>query len=123
MLKIINHFSTKLRNYITPDETVLEIPFDMAKKLNTLESGDHTYLSLVGYNGRAEIVKYTHGSDLKKGSITVERNVGGTGALNFPAGTCVTIDCNTVLMHEYVTGLALEVVQAELNKYQLTPKG
>ena len=102
MLKVIDHFSTALRNYVSPGETELEIPFSVAKRLNALEVGDHTYLSLVGRNGRSEIVKYTHTAELRNGIITVERDAGHTGDINHPAGTCITIDMNTVLLHGYV---------------------
>lgn len=117
MLKLINHFSTALRNYVSPGETELEIPFNVAKKLNTLSEGDHTYLSLVGRNGRSEIVKYTHTAPLKNGVVTVERDVGQTGSINHPAGTCVTIDVNTVLLDEYVGALIESRVAQEVAKH------
>lgn len=115
MLKVINHFSTALRNYVSPGEAEFEIPAQVAKKLNELEIGDHTYISLVGRNGRSEIVKYTHTAEVKRGVITVERDVvGGTGGINHPAGTCVTIDFNTVLLDEYVGNLIEARVGAKL---------
>lgn len=114
MLKLIDHFSTASQNYVSPSQTEIEIPFRVAQKLNALEVGDHTYISLVGRNGRAEITKYTHTAPIKSGVITVERDVGKTGAMNFPAGTCVTIDINTVALTEYVAAVVAEAVQAAL---------
>lgn len=114
MLKLIDHFSTASQNYVSPNQTEIEIPFRVAQKLNTLEVGDHTYISLIGRNGRAEITKYTHTAPIKSGVITVERDVGKTGAMNFPAGTCVTIDMNSVALSEYVATVVQEAVQAAL---------
>lgn len=34
MLKLINHFSTALRNYVSPSDTEIEIPAQVAKKLH-----------------------------------------------------------------------------------------
>lgn len=114
MLKLIDHFSTASQNYVSPSQTEIEIPFRVAQKLNALEVGDHTYISIVGRNGRAEITKYTHTGPVKSGVITVERDVGKTGAMNFPAGSCVTIDMNSVILSEYVASVVEEAVQAAL---------
>lgn len=118
MLKLINHFSTALRNYVSPSDTEIEIPTQVAKKLNTLSEGDHTYISLIGRNGRAEIVKYTHIKELKGGVISVERDAGQTGALNHPAGTCVTIDLNTVLLDEYIADTVAAKVDEKLEAFK-----
>lgn len=111
MLKVINGFSTAIGNYISPSDTILHIPMVMVDKLNkALDVGDHTFLTLVGYNGRNEIVKYTKTKDVKTNEIQVERDAGLTGALNFPPNTCLSLTFNTVVLDEYIR----EAVQQEV---------
>lgn len=110
MLKLLNHFSTALQNYISPTDTELRIPAGVAKKLNDLEVGDHTLLSLVNRNGRSEIVKYTHTKEVTGDTITVERGAQGTGSMNFPAGTCLTAEITPFALDEYVAQVLQGVV-------------
>lgn len=106
MLKIINGFNTRIGSYISPNDTKLSIPFSMAKQLNSqLDVGDHTYLTLTGYNGRYEIVKYTKLKDSASDEIIVERDMEGTGALNYPPNTCLSTTFNTVILEEYVQNM------------------
>lgn len=109
MLKVIDHFNTTLQNYLAPNDTELCIPFAEAKKLNKLNEGDHVYLTLMSRD-RAEIVKYTHIKELDNGEITVSRDEGMTGAFNFPSGTCVRIDMNSVQVNELVANAVADAL-------------
>lgn len=113
MLKIVNGFSARTSSYISPSDTKLSLPFSMVKQLNDqLEVGDHTYLTLTGYNGRHEIVKYTKVKESTSDELIVERDIDRTGALNFPPNTCVGTTFNTVIMEEFVR----DVVRSEMSK-------
>lgn len=109
MLKVIDHFNTTLQNYLAPNDTELCIPFAEAKKLNKLNEGDHVYLTLMSRD-RTEIVKYTHTKELVSGEITVSRDEGMTGAFNFPSGTCVRIDMNSVQVNELVANAVADAL-------------
>lgn len=109
MLKVIDHFNTTLQNYLAPNDTELCIPFAEAKKLNKLNEGDHVYLTLMSRD-RAEIVKYTHTKELVNGEITVSRDEGMTGAFNFPSGSCVRIDMNSVQVNELVANAVADAL-------------
>ena len=109
MLKVIDHFNTTLQNYLAPNDTELCIPFAEAKKLNKLNEGDHVYLTLMSRD-RAEIVKYTHTKELTNGETTVSRDEGMTGAFNFPSGSCVRIDMNSVQVNELVANAVADAL-------------
>lgn len=109
MLKVIDHFNTTLQNYLAPNDTELCIPFTEAKKLNKLNEGDHVYLTIMSRD-RAEIVKYTHTKGLTSGEITVSRDEGMTGAFNFPSGSCVRIDMNSVQVNELVANAVADAL-------------
>lgn len=109
MLKVIDHFNTTLQNYLAPNDTELCIPFTEAKKLNKLNEGDHVYLTIMSRD-RAEIVKYTHTKGLTSGEITVSRDEGMTGAFNFPSGSCVRIDMNSVHVNELVANAVADAL-------------
>lgn len=110
MLKVIDHFNTTLQNYLAPSDTEICIPFSEAKKLNKLNEGDHVYLTLVSRD-RAEIVKYTHTKELVSGEITVSRDEGMTGAFNFPSGSCVRIDMNSIQVNELVANAVADALE------------
>ena len=110
MLKVIDHFNTTLQNYLSPSDTELCIPFSEAKKLNKLNEGDHVYLTIMSRD-RAEIVKYTHTKELVNGEITVSRDEGMTGAFNFPSGSCVLIDMNSVQINELVANAVADALE------------
>lgn len=109
MLKVIDHFNTTLQNYLAPNDTELCIPFTEAKELNKLNEGDHVYLTIMSRD-RAEIVKYTHTKGLTSGEITVSRDEGMTGAFNFPSGSCVRIDMNSVQVNELVANAVADAL-------------
>lgn len=94
MLNHVDHLSSRLAAPLTSTMTSVRLRdvYDTRSRLNKLPVGDHIYL-IVSYQGRQEVVKYTHTQELTsdKGDIVlpVERAQHGTVRTSWPTGTCV----------------------------------
>lgn len=101
MLSFIDGFKSTLKTHFQTTDDTLELPFKSVQELNKLAEGDHVYLTL-RYLDRYEVVKFTKENDLKGGKVPVERDVLGKGRKNFPCGSCVVVDWNSVQLREFI---------------------
>lgn len=101
MLSFIDYFKGSLTTHFQTTDDVLHMPFKAAQRLNELAEGDHVYLT-VRYLDRFEVVKFTKEKDIRGGVVPVERDVLGKGRKNFPAGSCVSIDWNSIQLKEFI---------------------
>lgn len=101
MLSFIDYFKGSLVSNLKTTDGSMAMKFEHARRLNELAEGDHVYLT-VRYLDRFEVVKFTKASDIKNGIVPVERDVLGKGRKNFPAGSCVSVDWNSVQLREFI---------------------
>lgn len=101
MLEYLDGFKTKLVGNLQTTSDIITLPMAWAKKLDELVEGNHVYLT-IKYLDRYEVVKYTKDSKIKNGMVPVERDVLGKGRKNFPCGSCVLIDWNSVQLKEFI---------------------
>lgn len=101
MLNFIDGFKSALKTHFQTTDDVIQLPFKSVQELNNLADGDHVYLS-IKYLDRYEVVKYIKEGELKGGKVPVIRDVLGKGRKNFPCGSCVSIDWNSVQLKEFI---------------------
>lgn len=101
MLSFIDYFKGSLSSHLKTTDDTIVLKFEQARRLNELAEGDHVYLT-VRYLDRFEVVKFTKTYELKGGIVPVERDVLGKGRKNFPAGSCVSVDWNSVQLREFI---------------------
>lgn len=101
MLEFIDGFKTKVVGHVQTTSDTINLPFAAAKKLNDMVEGNHIYLT-IKYLDRHEVVKYTKEGEIKNGKIAVERDILGKGRKNFPCGSCVVADWNSVQLREFI---------------------
>ena len=101
MLKFLDGFKgSLLKNLQTTDDT-LNVTHTAQNALNELPEGDHVYITL-RYLDRYEVVKFVKDTPLKNGKVPVTRDVLGKGRKNFPAGTCISVDWNSIQLKEFI---------------------
>lgn len=101
MLKFIDNLRGKVTSNIQTTADVLPIVPSMVKKLETLNDGEHIYLTL-RYLDRHEVVKFTKDGPITRNQIAVERDVLGNGRKNFPCSSCIEADWNSKQLQEFV---------------------
>lgn len=102
MLKFIDGFKSSLNTHLSTTDDVIKIYPAQVRELNEqLNDGDHVYLS-VQYMDRYEVMKVVKDRTFKGCEVPVIRDSLNRGRKNFPAGTCVKIDWNSIQMHEYI---------------------
>lgn len=101
MLEFIDGFRTAQQGHLPTTADYLNLPPKAVKQLNDLSDGNHVYLTL-RYLDRYEVVKFTKDTELKGSKVPVERDVLGKGRKNFPCGTCIVTDWNSVQLKEFV---------------------
>lgn len=101
MLNFIDGFKGSLSSHLQSTDDVLQLPFKPTQRLNELSEGEHVYLTL-RYLDRYEVVKFTKDGDLKQGKVPVTRDVLGKGRKNFPCGSCVTVEWNSIQLKEFI---------------------
>lgn len=101
MLNFIDGFKGSLSSHLQSTDDALQLPFKTTQRLNELSEGEHVYLTL-RYLDRYEVVKFTKDGDLKQGKVPVTRDVLGKGRKNFPCGSCVTVEWNSIQLKEFI---------------------
>lgn len=101
MLKYMDNVKGKVTEHIQTTSIALPVTSNMVKKLETMNDGDHIYLSL-RYLDRYEVVKFTKDGPIIRNRIPVERDILGQGRKNFPCQSCVEADWNSKQMQEFI---------------------
>lgn len=105
MLKHLDFFSTRLNKPLHAGVGLAKLRplYGVLDLLNGLSDGDHIYLVL-SYQGRSEVVKYTHTKslDLIGGEIQIriERGQHGTTVTSWPAGACIRAEMTSDIVAE-----------------------
>lgn len=101
MLSFIDGFRSSLCENVSTTASTIKLRLSDAARLNKLKDGDHVYLS-IRYLDRYEVVKFTKDADIRNGEVPVTRDMLGTGRKNFPSGTCVQTDWNSIQLKEFI---------------------
>lgn len=101
MLEVIDGFKSSLTAHLQTTDDLVSLPFKSVQRLNELAEGNHIYLTLK-YLDRYEVVKFVKEANLKGGKIPVTRDILGKGRKNFPCGSCVVVDWNTIQLKEFI---------------------
>lgn len=101
MLEILDGFKSRLAGNLQTTSDIITLPHSHAEKLNKMVEGNHIYLT-IKYLDRYEVVKFTKDAAIKAGRVPVERDVLGDGRKNFPCGSCVVVDWNSVQLKEFI---------------------
>lgn len=113
MVTMLDGFRAHLKAKLNASDSYITLTRSDAMKLNAVGLDNHVYLT-VRDRVNSEIVKYTHAdnwttADESVVQVPVERNVRGLGAKNFPYGTCVTSEVNSLYISDLVSSLSPEV--------------
>lgn len=107
MLKYIDYLRGVTRHPINVEESNIAVEPGFYNRLRQeLDPGDHIYLTVM-YGRRFEIVKYIHSEERPlecRGSydIPVERDQLNRGKKNFPCGSKIFADFNSIQLREFV---------------------
>lgn len=101
MLEVIDGLKSSLTAHVQTTSDTLPLPPKTVQKLNELSEGNHIYLTLK-YLDRYEVVKFTKDGAVKQGKVPVVRDILGTGRKNFPCGSCVVVDWNSIQLKEFI---------------------
>lgn len=92
MYRLIDFVDGRLMKQLPSTDSTMWADSGIAKQLNQLNIGDHTYL-ILKIRDRREIVKYTHTRVLKPAGAAIDlpiaRGQFGTTATTFPYGSCI----------------------------------
>lgn len=111
MLNFIDNFKIRLTRPLRAGDTSIRVNAHDARKLNAVGANNHVYLT-IDDGVRYEVVRYDHGTNFGAGNspvdVPVQRDVNGTGTMNFPVSTCVVMDWNKTQLREFICQTASE---------------
>lgn len=101
MLNFVDGYKATLLANLSTTADKLSLCQRSLNAFRKFKDGDYVYLTLK-YLDRVEVVRFTKDGELSGGLLPVDRDVLQSGRKNFPKGACVTIEWNSIQLHEFI---------------------
>lgn len=101
MLNFIDGVRGSVRGNVQTTDAAITVSAPITKKLKSMRDGEHIYLT-ISYLDRSEVVKFTKDGEIRNNTLRIERDQLGAGRKNFPCGSCIVAEWNSIQLQEFI---------------------